>query len=131
VAARTKWGECEAEVRRGFRALFEAEGFDIPADDASRCVLFPEMDESREVPEITTACWGILSKRPDDVMCASSRMIVKRRGAAHPVVLSCTLLAYDRQFEMGRTLEQAAKPVWLNHPHCAKFCVLGGASCSG
>ena len=31
---------------------------------------------------------------------------------------------------MGRTLAEAAVPVALNHPHCASFCVLGGAACS-
>jgi hypothetical protein len=80
--------------------------------------------------EITTACWGILHKSPDDVMCASSRMVVKRKDAPHPVVLACTLLAYDARFELGRTLAEAAQPVALNHPYCASFCVLGGAACS-
>ncbi|MEC7961670.1 MAG: radical SAM protein, partial [Pseudomonadota bacterium] len=59
------------------------------------------------------------------------RMVVKRKGAASPTVLSCTLLPYDEQFEMGTTLAEAEVDVALNHPHCAKFCVLGGASCSG
>jgi len=31
------------------------------------------------------------------------------------------------QFELGSTLSEASRPVALNHPHCAKFCVLGGA----
>ncbi|MDH3668415.1 MAG: radical SAM protein, partial [Paracoccaceae bacterium] len=43
----------------------------------------------------------------------------------------CTLLAYDSGFELGETLAEARRAVSLNHPHCAKFCVLGGASCSG
>ena len=63
-------------------------------------------------------------------MCASSRMVVKRKGAATPAVLSCTLLPYDEAFELGVTLKEASGAVKLNHPHCAKFCVLGGASCS-
>jgi hypothetical protein len=63
-------------------------------------------------------------------MCASARMVVKRKDAASPVVLACTLLAYDPQFELGRTLREAAQPVLLNHPYCASFCVLGGAACS-
>lgn len=88
------------------------------------------MDEMVDVPEITTDCWGILNKSPDDVMCASSRMVVKRKGAKHPTVLACTLLAYDAKFELGRTLREAERPVTLNHPHCSKFCVMGGASCS-
>jgi sulfatase maturation enzyme AslB (radical SAM superfamily) len=29
-----------------------------------------------------------------------------------------------------RTLAEASGPVRLNHPHCARFCVLGQASCS-
>ena len=63
-------------------------------------------------------------------MCASTRMVVKRRGAGRPAVLACTLLAYDPRFELGGTLAEASRPVPLNHPHCARFCVLGGAACS-
>ncbi|WP_299686746.1 radical SAM protein [uncultured Tateyamaria sp.] len=130
IAGRIELAESEAEARAGYAALFAAEGFDIDAADPGMTVLFPEMDPSVEVPEITTACWGILNKHPDAVMCASSRMVVKRKGAAKPAVLSCTLLPYDPQFEMGETLAEAEADVSLNHPHCAKFCVLGGASCS-
>ncbi|MDU8929799.1 radical SAM protein [Alisedimentitalea sp. MJ-SS2] len=130
VAGRTLWGESEAETRAGFAALYAKHGFEIDPQHPGQTVLFPEMDIQAEVPEITTACWGILGKSPEDVMCASSRMVVKRKGADQPTVLACTLLAYDPQFEMGRTLEEAEADVSLNHPHCAKFCVLGGASCS-
>ncbi len=130
VAGRALWGDSDAESRAGYAAFYAEHGFDIDAHDPSRTVLFPEMDETVEVPEITTACWGILNKRPDDVMCASSRMVVKRKGAAGPVVLACTLLPYSEEFELGRTLAEAERDVHLNHPHCAKFCVLGGASCS-
>jgi hypothetical protein len=130
VAGRDLWGAGEAAARAGYAALFAREGFAIDAEDPAQCVIFPEMDEETEMPEITTACWGILGKRPEDVMCASSRMVVKRRGAARPAVLACTLIAYDPRFELGATLAEAGGAVALNHPHCAKFCVLGGASCS-
>ncbi|MCB4454218.1 radical SAM protein [Leisingera sp. McT4-56] len=130
VAGRTVWGESEAEARAGYAALFERHGFAVDAENPGQTVLFPEIDESVEVPEITTACWGILNKSPDSVMCASSRMVVKRKGADIPAVLACTLLPYAAEFEMGATLADAERPVQLNHPHCAKFCVLGGASCS-
>jgi organic radical activating enzyme len=129
VAGRLAMGG-EAEQRAGFARLFAAEGLAIDAADPHRLVLFPEMDERAEVPEITDACWGILKKSPASVMCATSRMVVKRQGAARPVVVSCTLLPYDPRFELGETLAEAERPVALNHPHCAKFCVLGGASCS-
>ncbi|RME42298.1 MAG: radical SAM protein, partial [Deltaproteobacteria bacterium] len=130
VAGRTCWDEPEEKLRAGFATLFRALGLSIDPCDPTRLVLFPEMDEGAEVPEITTKCWEILGIDPRSVMCATSRMVVKRKGTPHPVVLSCTLLPYDERFEMGRTLEEAAGVVKLNHPHCAKFCVLGGGSCS-
>lgn len=130
VAGRTVWGDSDQVSRSGYDALFKSHQFNIDAFSPSQTVLFPEMDERIEVPEITTDCWGILGKAPDSPMCASSRMVVKRKGADQPVVLACTLLAYDEAFEMGHSLGEATKPVQLNHPHCAKFCVLGGASCS-
>ena len=130
VAGRRLGGEPEAALRVGYARLFADLGIQLDAHDPVRLMLFPEMDASRDVPEITTACWGILGKSPDDVMCASSRMVVKRKGAETPAVLACTLLAYDPRFELGRTLAEAARSVPLNHPHCAAFCVLGGAACS-
>jgi len=131
VAGRTTWQETENDSRDGYAALYARHGFDIDARNPAVTVLFPEMDESVEVPEITTECWSILGKSPGDVMCASSRMVVKRKGAAKPSVQACTLLPYAAEFELGETLAEAERDVSLNHPHCAKFCVLGGASCSG
>lgn len=130
VAGRGFSGETEVALRAGYAALFEAEGFAVDAYDPAACVVFPEMDLGVEVPEITTACWGILGKAPGDVMCASSRMLVKRRGEA-PSYAACTLLPYEAEFDMGRSAPPVGQQVALNHPHCAKFCVLGGASCAG
>ena len=130
AAGRTCWGESEEEARAGYKKMFADEGVPIDAYDPSRCILFPEMDEKAEVPEISAACWGILNIDPKHIMCATSRMVVKRRGAQKPAVLACTLLAYDDEFELGSTLREAEKPIKLNHHHCAKFCVLGGGSCT-
>jgi hypothetical protein len=140
LAGRTCWGESEAGARKGYAALSAERSWPVDAYDPVSLVLFPEMDGRADVPEITESCWGILGKSPTEVMCASSRMVVKRRGASAPAVLPCTLLPYDPAFEMGATLAQAARAdggmfdhgaVKLCHPHCAKFCVLGGGSCSG
>ena len=57
-------------------------------------------------------------------------MVVKAKGAERPHVVACTLLPYDPSFALGPTLADSAGEVSLNHPHCARFCVLGGASCS-
>ena len=130
VAARLLSGEAEDAVRAGFGRLFAERGIGIEASDPVRLMLFPELDAGRDVPEITEACWDILGKSPGSVMCSSSRMVVKRKGAANPSVVACTLLPYDERFELGATLSAGSRPVSLNHPHCATFCVLGGAACS-
>ncbi len=130
VAGRTMWKDDPQAEREGFARLFSRHAIPIDAHDPAALVLFPEMDAQADVPEITEACWGILGKSPSDVMCASSRMVVKRKGSSRPVVLACTLVPYDAQFELGTSLKEADRPVRLNHPHCAKFCVLGGGSCS-
>ncbi|NIP13265.1 MAG: radical SAM protein [Pseudomonadales bacterium] len=130
VAGRTRWGEDEETLRAGFATLFAAEGISIDTQDPTRLVLFPEMDAGADVPEITTECWELLGVRPEDQMCASSRMVVKRKGAQTTEVVACTLLPHDDRFAMGPTLLSSLRPVPLNHPHCAKFCVLGGGSCS-
>lgn len=130
IAGRLFSNESEEQMRRGYEAFFRREKINIDAWDRSRVVLFPEMG-NRDVPEITTACWSKLGVSPDDQMCASSRMVIKRKGADHPVVVPCTLLPYEPEFELGRTLKESFREVPLNHPHCAQFCVLGGASCGG
>jgi len=130
VAGRTFWGEPEAALRRGYARFFAEHGIALDANDREQLVLFPEMDATLDVPEITTACWGILHVDPATLMCASSRMVVKRKGEANAVVMPCTLIPYDDRFVMGESLAAAAEDVMLNHPHCARFCVLGGGSCS-
>lgn len=130
LAGRTLWGGDEAEMRAGFARLIAARGWPFDAGSAEQLVLFPEMDESAEVPEISDACWGILNVEPAAMMCASARMVVKRKGAEAPAVIACTLLPYEPEFELAACLADSLTPVPLNHPHCAKFCVLGGGSCS-
>jgi hypothetical protein len=130
IAGRRLAGEGEDEARAGYAALFTLHGLRVDAADPAALVLFPEMDASADVPEISEACWDIVGVAPASIMCASSRMVVKRKGAVRPVVAACTLIPYDDQFILGETLSEASRSVMLNHPHCARFCVLGGASCS-
>ncbi len=129
VAGRFLSGDDETALRQGYARLFSQRGIAIDASDPQALVLLPEMIPSADPPEITEACWGILRKSPDEVMCSNARMVVKRRGAERPAVLACTLLPYDKRFELGATLAEAARPVPLAHKYCATFCVLGGGAC--
>ncbi|MFC7536753.1 radical SAM protein [Sphingomonas sp. GCM10030256] len=131
IAGRLLPGEAEADARRAYAALFAELGLTIDALHPADLVIFPEMDASADVPEISTACWDVLGLTPAVAMCSSSRMIVHRNGMAGAEVAACTLLPYDEQFLLGRSLGEARRTVALNHPHCARFCVLGGARCSG
>ena len=126
VAVAGRRGRDEAEARAGYSALFARLGIAV-----DHLVLFPTMDACADVPEISEGCWDLLHVSPAAMMCASSRMVVKAKGAPSPHVVACTLLPYDDRFALGETLAGAIRPVPLNHPHCARFCVLGGASCSG
>lgn len=139
LAGRTRWTENEAALRAGYAALSAARAWGLDAQDPHTLVLFPEMDAAAEPPEITEACWGLLGRSPASVMCATSRMVVKRAGALRPSVVPCTILPYEEAFDMGPTLAAAAEAdggmfdrgaVKLCHPRCASFCVLGGGSCA-
>ena len=63
-------------------------------------------------PKSPTACWGILNVQPEAMMCATSRMVIKRRGADKAQVVPCTLIAYEEAFDMGHELQTAAKARW-------------------
>ena len=130
IAGRTRWQEDEERLRAGYAALFGQYNIHIDAYNKKQLVLFPEMQEDKDVPEITTACWDIINNKPENIMCSNSRMVVKRKGESKPAVIACTLLPYESEFELASTLKESSKRIYLNHTYCASFCVLGGGACS-
>lgn len=128
IASRSLKEESVEESKSGHQKLFESIGVKIDLEE--KLVIFPEMNSGKESPEISVHCWDILNKSPEDQMCASERMIVKPKAYDHTRVMPCTLLAYDERFVLGKDLMESKSKVYLNHPFCAEFCVLGGASCS-
>ena len=130
VAGRNIWNEEEDTLRKGYDSFFKKENLDLDAFNKGHLILFPEMTGTNDTPEISESCWELLKVDPNDLMCSNSRMIIKKRGEQKVRVQACTLLPYDEQFSLGSTLAQANRRIWLNHPHCSKFCVLGGGTCS-
>ncbi len=130
IAGRALTDESQDKAANKYALALKEQGVEVDPTNPESLVVFAEMDPQKDVPEITTACWDILNKKPEEVMCSNSRMVVKRKGENRPKVLACTLIAYEKEFEMGETLEESDKEVYLNHPFCAQFCVLGGSSCS-
>ena len=130
LATRLMWNEDELTTRNNFKNFINQYGLKLNTEDKVQLVTFAEMDEKQDTPEITTECWGILNKSPEEIMCSSSRMIVKKKGSEKPNVIACTLLPYNSEFDLGSNLKDSMQKIYLNHPHCSKFCVLGGSSCS-
>jgi sulfatase maturation enzyme AslB (radical SAM superfamily) len=130
LATRLMWGEDEDTTRNNFQKFIDQFNLKLNSKSKIQLVTFAEMDVSQDTPEITTDCWKILNKEPETVMCSTSRMIVKKKGEKLPSVIACTLLPYEKEFDLGKSLKESNQKVYLNHPHCSKFCVLGGSSCS-
>lgn len=130
LATRLLWGEQEDQLRDNFNLFIDKYNLKLDAKSKEQLVTFAEMDEKVDTPEITTACWNLLGKNPDDMMCSSSRMVVKKKTSLKPSVIACTLLPYEDEFDLGQNLTDSLKKIYLNHKHCSKFCVLGGSSCS-
>ncbi|HUY01918.1 MAG TPA: radical SAM protein [Acetobacteraceae bacterium] len=129
VAARLPAPAEEARMRTGFARLFREQELPIDAWDPAQLVLFPELADPAVPPEIGATAWAALHAGGREVMCGSARMVVHRKGEAAPRVVACTLQPYEPGFDLGASLAEAARPVVLNHPHCARFCVFGAASC--
>lgn len=130
LATRLLWDESENNLRQNFQEFINTYQLNLDAYSKEQLVTFAEMDEKIDTPEITTDCWGILNKDPNDIMCSWSRMVVKKKGSKKPSVIACTLLPYDEEFDLGESLTNSLQKIYLNHKHCSKFCVLGGSSCS-
>jgi sulfatase maturation enzyme AslB (radical SAM superfamily) len=128
IAGRSFSEESKEEATQKYQSLFKENDIHIKQDGL---IIFPEMQlDDEKAPEITTKCWGLLNMEPSTLMCASSRMIVKKKAAPSATVIACTLLPYDDFFDYGPGLKQSFKPTHLKHIYCSQFCVLGGASCS-
>ena len=130
VAGRLRWGDAEASMREGFAALFASEGIALNASDPVELVLFPEMDLSRERSGNHHRVLGHSAQATGrrDVRVVADGGATQRRGGADCRVVH--VAAVRPGFDLGPRLADALSPIKLNHPHCAKFCVLGGGRCS-
>ena len=130
LATRLLWNEKEEDLRKNFGTFIKNNNLRLDINSPKELVTFAEMDEKIDTPEITTSCWDILNKDPNNIMCSWSRMVVRKKNSKNPSVIACTLLPYADEFDLGDTLTNSLQKIYLNHKHCSKFCVLGGSSCS-
>ena len=107
---RALWLESDEKARLGYLALFKKEVFNIYLLDPIQTVIFPELEETVSLPEINMALWNILGENPQAIMCSSSQMVVKRKAFKETRVITCTLLPYEEEFDLGSSLKDAKNP---------------------
>ena len=87
-------------------------------------------DGHRPTPEVfvTTKCFGILGKSPESLMCHFSRCVQKIDGTLR--YYPCPVIYDDERFELGTSLEESFRRVYIGHKNCFDYCLKGsGASC--
>jgi MoaA/NifB/PqqE/SkfB family radical SAM enzyme len=77
---------------------------------------------------VTTNCFAALGKSPEMLMCHFSRSILKIDGELR--YYPCPVIYDDPRFEMGATLEESLRRVYIAHKNCYDYCMQGrGATC--
>jgi AdoMet-dependent heme synthase len=77
---------------------------------------------------ITTNCFAILNQPPETLMCHYSRCIQKIDGALR--YYPCPVIYDDERFDLGATLAESWRRVYLGHKNCYDYCMKGrGATC--
>jgi MoaA/NifB/PqqE/SkfB family radical SAM enzyme len=84
LATRLLWNEKEEDLRKNFGTFIKNNDLRLDTNSPKELVTFAEMDEKIDTPEITTSCWDILNKDPNDVMCSWSRMVVRKKNSKKP-----------------------------------------------
>ena len=120
--------ETEQEKRLGFAKLFNDLNLSIEVYNKEVLVLFPPMDQALPATEISQECWSVL-KKDQIVSCVLAQEWLSTKKNLFAKVLACTLITKEKDFELGVELN-SKKIVYLNHPFCSQFCVLGNSSCS-
>ena len=77
---------------------------------------------------ITTNCFSLLNKPAESLMCHYSRCLQKIEGRLR--YYPCPVIYDDGRFELGATLEQSFRRVYVAHKNCYDYCMKGrGATC--
>jgi MoaA/NifB/PqqE/SkfB family radical SAM enzyme len=77
---------------------------------------------------VTTNCFTILNKPAESLMCHFSRCLQKIDGRLR--FYPCPVIYDDPRFELGATLEESFRRVYVAHKNCYDYCLKGaGATC--
>jgi MoaA/NifB/PqqE/SkfB family radical SAM enzyme len=126
----------DEEIREAYQEFFRARGVAVEVNLIENVLemghqLVQIARQGRQPrPEVfvTTNCFSILGKPPESLMCHFSRCIQKIDGALR--YYPCPVIYDDPRFELGRTLEESFRRVYVAHKNCYDYCLAGrGATC--
>ncbi len=128
--------QTDEEIRESYEALFRERGVEVEVNlienvmEMGHQLVQLAKQGRRPGPDIfvTTNCFAILNKPPESLMCHFSRCLQKIDGALR--CYPCPVIYDDPRFELGRTLEESFRRVYVAHKNCYDYCLKGrGASC--
>ena len=126
----------DEEIRRGFTELFENRGVTVEVNlienilEMGHQLVRIRKNGGQPSPEvfITTNCFQTLDKPAESLMCHYSRCLQKIGGRLR--YYPCPVIYDDERFDLGGTLEESFRRVYLGHKNCYDYCMKGkGATC--
>jgi sulfatase maturation enzyme AslB (radical SAM superfamily) len=125
--------QADSEIRASYQALFrrpvEVNLIENVMEMGHQLVQLRKHAQAPK-PEVfvTTNCFSTLDKPPETLMCHFSRSIQKIEGVLR--YYPCPVIYDDPRFELGTTLEESLRRVYVAHKNCYDYCLRGnGATC--
>ena len=127
-------GRSDVQIRESYRALFPGAAVEVSLIENMLEMgrHLTALASRGELPHagvfVTTNCFAALGKSPELLMCHFSRSIQKIDGALR--YYPCPVICDDSRFEMGATLAESLRRVYIAHKNCYDYCMKGrGATC--
>jgi len=127
-------GRTDAQIRESYRALFPGAVIEVSLIENmlemghQLATLASRGEPAQAEVFVTTNCFAALSKPPELLMCHFSRSIQKVDGALR--YYPCPVIYDDPRFELGATLAESLRRVYIAHKNCYAYCMQGrGATC--
>lgn len=124
------------DIRDEYRALFARRAVRVEVNlienvmETGSQVVQLSREGKTPAPEVfvTTACFAILNKQPETLMCHFSRCLQKIDGELR--YYPCPVIYDDRRFDLGGSLAESLRRVYIGHKNCYDYCLKGrGGSC--
>ncbi|HTT63185.1 MAG TPA: radical SAM protein [Bryobacteraceae bacterium] len=127
-------GRSDGEIRESYRSLFPGASVEVSLIENMLEMghYLTTLARRGETPHaevfVTTNCFAALGRPPESLMCHFSRAIQKIDGELR--YYPCPVICDDPRFEMGATLAESLRRVYIAHKNCYDYCMKGrGATC--